>query len=226
MDKKSLPVLHDANNLNISFPDKNIHIKEKDALQTRALIKNNGAYTPDAQTYINKNAIPHLLTTDKKGSNKFYLELNSEDKFENGNNNYVSTASVQKELSKRIQEPRDTINKEKYKDTEQCLIAFRDTPELDKIREIKESEIRRDLPSAKKKKLEGLTVDELTGEDLNKPEVHHIERVADNPKKALEDNNLIVVNQKTHHKIHKENAESKESLGDLCDKEGWERPKC
>ena len=215
-------VLHSTEKLDIKFPEP-YDIDKKRSLKSQDLIKKTSIYNESGKTFINKNSISHLLGTDKKGVNKIYNNADNEDKIENGNNKYLSTSATKKEISKRIEEPRDTLEREHLKDTEKNLIALRDFPDLEKLREIKESKIRKELPKVKEKKRKLEKEDYVTGELLTKPEVHHIERVADNPNKALDEDNLVVVNQDTHKEIHKEGAESKEKLEEF--KKNWNKNK-
>ncbi|WP_265432587.1 hypothetical protein [Aeromonas salmonicida] len=226
-DKKKLPVVHSAKDLSISFPEKNKHISDKEAEKSRELVKNNGAYTNDGRAYMDKNALPHLLATDKKGANRFFNNLEDEDKLELGNKNLAAISSVNKEISERIQEPRDTLQKERLRDSEACVNAFRDAPELEKIREIEESKNRKEQPKLKAKKIkaENITACELTGAPLDPDaDAHHIERQADKPRKARDLNNIVVANKLPHREVHEAGAETPEELSALCTEKGWNDP--
>lgn len=226
-DENNLPVVHSAKDLSISFPEKNKHISDKEAEKSRELVKNNGAYTNDGRTYIDKNALPHLLATDKKGANRFFNNLEDEDKLELGNQNLASVSSVNKEISERIQEPRDTLQKERLRDSEACVNAFRDAPELEKIREVEESKNRKEQPKLKAKKIkaENITACELTGAPLDPDaDAHHIERQADKPRKARDLNNIVVANKLPHREVHAAGAETPEELSALCTEKGWNDP--
>jgi len=208
---KNLPILHSAKDLTIQFP-KPIKQINSAANKTKELIKNRAAYTPDGRLYINRRALSHLLATDLKGTRIFYNNLDEEDRLENGKDEYASVESVQKEASKRIQEPRDTLQRERLRYTEGCLKAARDAPELEKRRELDESQIRKELPSVKKKKLKAERVDAITGDPLTEPEVHHKDRVADNPRRALDPDNLEVLNKDTHKHIHRQGIETEKDF--------------
>lgn len=214
-DKKdNLPIVHSTEDLSITFLEPIEQIK-KEGKKTRQLIKKNSGYTPDGRAWINRKNIPHLLSTDSKGGRRVYNDLDEDDKFKNGTNDYASVEAVQKEVSKRIQEPRDTIQKERLRDTEECLKALRDAPELEKIRELEESQIRKELPAVKRKKLKAESVDCITGEALIDPEVHHKDRVADKPRRALDEENLVALNKNTHRdKIHGNGIESEKEFED------------
>ena len=217
MDKKKEIVIHSTSELNINLPEPNEYIK-KEGQRTKDLVKSEGSYTPNGRVFIKKTALPHLLATDKKGGNKFFNDLEEEDILENGQDKYASVESVQKEASKRIQEPRDTIQKKRLKYTEQCLSAVRDAPEIEELRELEESTNRKELPKVKSKKRKAEQVDYVTGEKLTQPEVHHVERVADNPRKTLDENNLVVVNKDTHREIHNKGIESEDELSKFKNK--------
>lgn len=226
-DKKNELVIHSASELTLKFPKANEHIPSKEAEQTRNAVATQGAYTPDGKAYVNKKALPKVLATDKKGVNRFVNDLDDEDKMENGPDTFVSAPAVMKEISERIQWPIDTIKKEKLRDSEGCVKALRDAPELDKIREVKESNIRKELPGLKKKKIkaENVTACQVSNEPLQPDaHAHHIERKADNPSKALDLDNIAVVNPEPHDEIHEAGAESREELSELCKKKGWNDP--
>lgn len=226
-DEKNLPVVHSAKDLTIIFPEQNKHISDTEAEKNRSLITDNGAYTSDGRAYIDKNALPHLLATDKKGANRFFNNLEDDDKLELGNQNLASISSVNKELSERIQEPRDTLKKERLRDSEACIIAFRDAPELEKSREVEESKNRKEQSNLKAKKIksENITSCELTGEQLEPDaDAHHIERQADNPRRARDLGNIVVANKSPHREIHAAGAESLEELSALCAEKGWNDP--
>ena len=226
MDSRNLPVLHSARDLSIDYPDVNPHIPEMQALKTREKITQNGAYTDDGRAYVEKRAILQILATDAKGANRFYNGLENEDKLERGKNRYASVASLNKELSERVQEPRDTIVRERLRDAENCLNAMRDAPELEKLREVEESKNRKEQPLLKRKKIraEGIRACQLTGEDLDpSAAAHHIERRADKPRRSRDMDNIVVVNPPPHDDIHRSGAESGEELKALCEKRGWKR---
>lgn len=226
-DDINLPVLHSAQDLTIKFPNKNEHIADKDAEKNRDLIKNNGAYTNDGRAYVNTVALPHLLSTDKKGINRFYNKLDNDDKLELGNLKLASVSSVNKEISERLQEPRDTLQKERLRDAEGCINAMRDAPELEKIREVEESKNRKEQPKLKAKKIkaENITACQLTGAPLDQDaDAHHVVRKADQPRKARNLDNIIVANKPPHCEVHAAGAESPEELSALCEQKGWLDP--
>lgn len=212
-DKKNnnIPIIHSANKLTINFSEP-IEEIEKEGNKSRKLIKSDGAYTPDGKVWINKKILPHLLATDSKATRRIYNDLENNDKIENGKEQFASVEAIQKEASKRIQEPRDTIQKERLKDTEEILKNFRDSPDLEKKRELEESKIRKELPEVKRKKLKAEMVDNVTKQPLQNPEVHHKDRVSDNPRRALDETNLAVVNQNTHRELHKQLIETEEEF--------------
>lgn len=226
-DEKSLPVVHSAQDLTITFPAKNNHISNVEAEKNRCLIKEQGVYTNGGQTYIDKNALPHLLATDKKGINRLYNSLDNADKLELGQQQFVSVPAINKEISKRLQEPRDTLQRERLRDTEGCVNAMRDAPELEKIREVEESKNRKEQSNLKAKKIkaENITACQITGEPLQPDaDAHHITRQADEPRRARDLDNVLIVNKSTHQAIHAASAESPEELSQLCRQNGWSDP--
>ncbi len=194
--------------VNSSKPRKEI---EKEGNKAKKSLIDNGIYTPDGKVYIAKKSMPSLLATDSKGANIVYTNLENKDKLVDGNNKYISLPAMQKEISIRIQQPRDTIQKERLKYSEELMKSVRDAEELEKIRELEESRIRRELPLKKKEKLKKETIDDITKEKLTKPVIHHKTRVSDDPSKALDEDNLAALNDDTHVDVHRNNAETPES---------------
>lgn len=217
-ENSQLPSLTPAIELNVNLPVPHEKIK-KEGEKTNELVSKHGyADKSTGQTFIEKTALLHLLATDQKGVNKIWNETDDEDKRLDGKKRLMSVPAVQKVIATRIEEPRDALEKERLKHSEQALIALRDAPEIEKERQIQEVKNRIDFPKIKKKiiKDNNIDTDECTGEPLEQhPHAHHIERRADNPRKALDPNNIAIVNCNTHReKIHHKdsNLEDKDSL--------------
>lgn len=226
-EKNNGLVVHTASDLTLNFPETNQHIPNEEADKKRVAISDQGAYTPDGKAFISKKALPKVLATDKKGVNRFVNDLEDDDKMQNGTDTLVSVPAVMKEISERIQWPIDTIKKEKLKDSEGCVAALRDAPELEKIREVQESKIRKELPGLKNKKIkvEGITACQVTTEPLDpNAHFHHLHRKADRPDLALDLNNGVVINPPPHDEIHEAGAESPEEFSALCKTKGWQDP--
>lgn len=211
-NKKQEIILHKADKLTLEFPENDNPYIQKDIKKTNQVIQDNGIYTSEGQTFIDKKDIAHMLVTDTKGANRVYNDLDDEDKLENGSKKYISVPALNKEISKRIEDPKDTNVKDRLKHNEKALITLRDTPEVEKKREQLESHIKKELPRVKAKIRKDAKIDIVTKKPLTNPEIHHIERVADNPRKALDEDNLVPLNKDTHIKVHNENADTKEGF--------------
>lgn len=207
-------IKYKAKDLKIEFP-KNDKLTEKEMTRSQNAISNHGIALENNRTMINKKAIPTLLCTDQKGANKFYGKLSESDKYKDGDKQYASTSSVVKEISEKIQEPRDSLTREQLKYNETCINSFRDADRLENERSIEEARIRKELPKLGPKimKENGITTCEVTGEAFdNDAHAHHLERKADNPRRALDPSNIKMVKEKVHVKIHSENAEGEEGF--------------
>lgn len=216
--------LFKATDLDIKFPEPKDFVPATTAMATQKAIINKGSYTPDGKGYVEKSAIPQLLGTDKAGANQFYNDLADADKMQNGQDRLVHTAAVMGEISRRIQEPFPANKLENLKYNEECLRAFRDNPELEKRRTVKEAQIRQALPGLKERMIraEGVTHCQVSGQPLDsKAHVHHIVRRADNPSLSLDPNNLVVANPDPHDVIHRAKAHSPEQLEALAKENGW-----
>lgn len=225
-DKEQNLVVIKATELNITFPQ-NDKIEKKESRKIEEGI-NKGGIVIENKCFLEKNKIKTQLCTDKKGENKFYNDLDDEDKIEVGKEKYASVSAITKEISDRIQQPRDILVQEKLHHSEACLKAFRDNSELEKQRLIEEVRIKKEIPKTIKKKIkdENIKKCELTESEFNNDaEGHHIIRKADDPTKACDPGNIIIIKNEIHKKIHKEGAESPEELEELCKRENWKVPK-
>lgn len=218
-DKSSNPkneiTLRKVIDLKINFPEPSKSLSENENNLIRNSIKENGSYdAKTSETFINKKALKNILHTDQEGVKKFYNDLNNSDKREYSSDRFASTSSLKKELNERIQQPRDIVQREKYRESERCLDAMRDSPELEKIRGIEESRIRRQLPKLKdkKQKSERIMNCQISGQPIENAEAHHIIRKADDPRQATNLDNIAIVNENVHTRIHQEGASTKEEL--------------
>lgn len=220
---KILLIKYRAGDLPIVFPDnKLLDPEEKEG--NRNAIKTGGIIRDDGKAFINKNKIKKLLNTDTTGAKKVYNDLDEDEKFVNGNSKFADACALMKELTKRIQEPRIQLDREKLKDSRDCINALIDSPTLEKERTLESDRIQKKLPKLTQKKIkaENIVCDQLTGEEFdNDAEGHHKERKSDNPRAALDPQNIIVTKKKNHKEIHKNGAEDKESLKNFALKKNW-----
>lgn len=166
---------------------------------------NNGGVAIGAKTYVKSSKLQTLLNTDKKGIAIVLNEAPDEDVKRLGDADYLSTPHIQKEINKRREQPRPELDREKLKYSGQCVDAFSNNSQLEKERTIESDRIRNERPKLGKKVIQerGSTVSELSGEPLNgKPRVHHKNRVADEPEKALDRENLVVIRDDEHTEFH------------------------
>ena len=212
----------------IKFPSRDKKLDEESSSKIEKTILENTIIINCVDCYIEKDSLTVVLATDKKGVNRFYNNLETEQKIENGDNKFVSYPAVNEKLSEKIMTQPDFDKLFKLRHAEKCLNTIRDNDELviarGRQKEIDHKEIR----GLKDKKIkdQNITCCQLTGEPLQKnAAAHHIERQADSPRKAKDLNNVIVVNPKPHEIIHNKGAESKIELEDLCKKEKWNIPK-
>jgi hypothetical protein len=137
---------------------------------------------------------------------------------------YIRQPPINQELSRRIQEPRDAYQLERLRYAKRCLNAVRDAPVLENRRLKLEARNRKEMPGVKRQVLENADTC-ISGEPLQKSaEVHHVERVADNPDLALEPNNMRPVNPHIHDRIHAAQAHTPAALEELAKQEGWPQP--
>lgn len=223
---KNLPAVRKAADLTINFPTNNMLEKqEQDGI--KKAINQGGIVSQEGRCYVDTKKLPKLLVTDKKGAAKVYNNAQENDKYENGNNQYLSTSEVKKNIDERIQEPRSTLEHEKLKYSEECINAFRDSTELVNERHIESDRIVRDRSLLTNRKInqENITECQLSGEPFEgDARGHHVERVADNPRKARDLNNIVAVKDRIHDDIHDKGAESPEELRKYIKKNNYNMP--
>ncbi len=214
-------VLLSAENLDVKLPEPPLILMSTDAKRTRNAITKHGAVTHDAKMVYERDGMAAILGTDNAGANKFIAELADDQIIEDGHKIYIRQPPVNQELSRRIQEPRDAYQLERLRDAERCINAVRDAPELENRRLKLEALARKAMPKVKRQVLKNADTC-LSGESLQKnAEVHHVERVADNPDLALDPNNMRPVNPHIHDKIHAAKAHTPQALDELAKQQGW-----
>lgn len=225
-EDKNLPAVRKATDLTINFPSNNL-LEEREQDIIKKAINAGGIISEEGRCYVNNKKLSKLLVTDKKGAAKVYNNAQENDKYENGNNQYLSTSEVKKNIDERIQQPRSTLEHEKLKYSESCINAFRDSIELVNERHIEADRIAKDRPLLTNKKIkeEDITECQLSGKPFeDDARGHHIERVADNPRKARDLDNIVVVKDEIHDDIHDKGAESPEELKIYIKKNNYNRP--
>jgi hypothetical protein len=227
MNEKKLPQVRKISELgDIRFPE-NPNLKDSEKSRIEDAIMKGSIVNPKGRLFLNKRNLPNVLATDKKGANKVYNNSQEDDKFENGDEQYLSTSQVRKEVDERLQQPRGALEREKLKHSGNCLDTIRESPTLVSERLIQSDRIRQERPKLTKRviKDESIETCELSGEEFeNDAEAHHIERVCDDPLKALDNDNLIVVKKEIHGDIHKNNLEGQDGLEEYADKKGYKLP--
>ncbi|QXG47476.1 hypothetical protein [Pseudomonas viridiflava] len=220
-DKDNLPVIQPASALDLKLPEPPEHVRPATAEKIQQAIAQHGAYTSSGEVLVNAKGLPTLLQTDRAGANLVMANLPSDQIIEDGKNLLVKAAPLNQELSRRIQEPRNAGQHEALKYSEACLISLRDNPALERTRVVLEAHNRQDM-SAAKKTVRKQATQCLSGEPL-KPgaHVHHVERVADQPRKSADPSNMVAVNTGPHNTIHREEAHTPAAVNELAEQLGW-----
>ena len=219
-DKNALVPLSAAS-LDVKLPEPPPILRAKDAERTRKAIMKHGAVTHDAKMVYERDALPAILSTDSAGANQVVAELAKGEYFRDGKKLFIYQPPINKELSRRIQEPRDAYQLDRLRDAERCLNSVRDAPELENRRLKLEARNRKEMAKVKQEALKNVSVC-ISGEPLNEDaEVHHVRRVADSPVLAVEPSNMRPANPPIHKLIHAEQAHTPEALDELGKREGW-----
>lgn len=196
-------VIREASTYEIKFPD-NEYLSKSQMKRIQGAVKKGGVSIGN-ETYISDEELPKLLSTDRKGVTNIMMDAPPEDLRTIGDTEYMSTPQLQKEISKKRQQPRSLTEQEKLGYAMECVDAFSNNPELNKRRAIEAEGIAKERVSLGKKiiKERQSTISELSGRPLeNEAEVHHKDRVADKPERALDRTNLTVIRCDEHQEYH------------------------
>ncbi|EJE4162870.1 hypothetical protein M3916_002985 [Vibrio parahaemolyticus] len=211
MSDKSEIVVRSFGTNELLFPEPSETVDPTTAKRTRSCIAKYSVTTDDGKTLVNEKALGHILHTDTIGVRGFVSDLDDEDKFSSGREHYVRTPAVRKEIDERIEKPYDTKKRENLRDSAKCLEIVRDNQESERVRNVREvnnREGQRHL-KARKIKRDGITNCEHSGELLSdNAHAHHRVRRADDPDKALDLDNIEIVNPEHHDEHHRKEMES------------------
>lgn len=220
-DTENLPAIQPASTLDLNLPKPTDLVRPKTAEKIQRAVTKHGAYTPEGEVLVNAKAVPTILQTDVPGGNLVISNLPDDQIIEEGTELLIKMAPLSQEISRRIQEPRDAEQLEALKYSEACLNSLRDNPALEKVRLVLEARNRKDMPAVKKR-VRNQAIHCLSGETLDKDApVHHIERVADQPRKSIDPKNMVAVNSRPHQEIHKAEAHTPEAVNRLAEELGW-----
>lgn len=192
-----------ASTYKFEFPD-NPFLQEAEKQRIQGAVKKGGIAIGN-ETYMSDDQLPKLLSTDRQGVVNIMMETPQEDLIKIGDTEYMSTPQLQKEIAKKRQQPRSTIEQEKLGYAMACVDAFSNNTELSKSRAIEAERIAKERVSLGKKviKERQSIVSELSGRPLEgRAEVHHKDRVADKPERAFERANLTVIRDDEHQEYH------------------------
>lgn len=207
-DEKKLPSVRSARDLGVSFPDipKTLTKKEGERIQKAV---EDGGVAFDQKTFLSEDAVQQLLCTDRKGTQIVFNSASEDDVRRYGDTDYLSSPELQKEIAKRREQPRKTLERERLKYGSECVESLSGCSELEKERSIQSDRIDIGRKSMTKKALSERhpTCSELTGKEFDdtpegKPVGHHPDRVADQPEKALDTANIAIIRTDEHEEFH------------------------
>ena len=207
MAKKKPVAVFSLESTPLKFPSRSEFVTEDFAEKARYSIQKYGVRDGNGKTALNAKALKVVLRTDDVGAKKFYNRLPDADKFKDGNERYVRTPALKRELDERLEKPYDAKKTEEMKEAERCLTALRDNSESLRQRALGESNIRSGQRFLKNEKIarDNITACEHSGLPLeSSAHAHHKVRRADNPDLALDLNNIEVVNPTPHEEHHRQ----------------------
>lgn len=207
-DEKNLPSVRRASELDVSFPDipKTLTQREGRKIQ-KAII--DGGVEYGQKTYLSEGAVQDLLGTDVKGTQIVFNNAPEDDIKSYGGTEFLYSPEVQKEIAKRIEQPRKALERERLRYSSDCVEALSECPQLEKERTIQSDRIGLGRKGMTQKALNERKPEcsELTGEPfddtpMGRPVGHHKDRVAEHPEKALDTDNIAVIRTGEHVDFH------------------------
>ena len=207
-DEKKLPSVRRAEELDIWFPDIPKTLTQTEGGKIRKAVKD-GGIAIDQKTFLAEDSVQRILCTDRKGTQKVFNDAPNDDVISYGDTEYLSSPEVQKEIAKRREQPRKSLERERLKYGSECVEALSECPELEKERSIQSDriELGRKIMTQKALKERNPDCSELTGEPfddtpMGRPVGHHKERVADQPEMALDTANIAIIRTDEHIDFH------------------------
>ncbi|EPJ5553688.1 TPA: hypothetical protein ACSQMU_005252 [Pseudomonas aeruginosa] len=191
----------------LDFPSPTEFVDKAHAKRVRTAIQQDGVYDENGKTALGVPALPVVLGTDVVGAKKFYNNLPDEDKFKIGNDRYVKTPALGREIDERIEKAYDAPKIEQLIESGRCLEALRDNSKSRTVRSLNESANRAGQKNLKKQKIarDDVTACQKTGMPLEPDaQAHHSVRRADDPDLALDLDNIEVVNKAAHAEHHEQ----------------------
>ncbi len=205
--EQNLPVIRKASQFDVKYPS-NPNLSQKENDRIRNAVRNEGIAV-GSKTFISENGLKELLKTDKKGA---LIVINNAPKKEvkiYGGKDYLSTPETQKEIAKREEQARPQLDREYLATSSKALDAFSRNPQLEKERTIQferaskdRDKIGSEIIKQRKPKVSEVTGAYLEDTEEGRPVVHHIERVADNPEKIKDNQNLVIMRNDEHNEFH------------------------
>lgn len=191
----------------LNLPEPPAALSPATGKKVKETVENHSVRTPDGKTGINAKGTKILLNSDDVGAKKFMTEQRDKDKFKSGGEWYIRTPALRKEIDNRIEKPYDAQKREHLRYASTCLVKVRDNQESERDRSVEEVKIRKGQRTLKSQKIarDGVTHCERSGEPLAaNAEAHHTVRRADDPDKALDLDNIELLNPEVHTQHHEE----------------------
>lgn len=213
-------IIHKMASLPLELPAPSALVTPEEAAKIEGAIRNSCAFTDAGALLVEREGLSKILQTDATGIRQFAAR-NGKDAVRQEQKVFYPSEKVQEDLSRRIQQPRDSQERENLKQSEAYLMAARDHSSLEKLRALEESRNVRKLPGVKKK-VRRESTHCLSGEILEKgAHIHHVVRVEDDPTKTIRRANLVALNPPHHDDVHRNEALGASALNAFAEKRGW-----
>ncbi|PIH55811.1 hypothetical protein [Paenibacillus sp. LK1] len=223
-DKQLIPI-NWVNQINIQVPPVPSRAHKGTITSIRNSINVHAYLNDKGELWIAATGLSTILRTDVQSARFFIETLGSSDKIEYEGEIFVSGHQVAGQIFKSIEESGLKTRGVYLSFSEECLKAARDSDKAKVLRGEYQEFMEEQLSKLKKKriKLFKITIDELTGESLEKKsaEFSHIRSKAKFRDQALDTENGLVVNKSTHRIITDSAAITEEHLFYLCQEKEW-----
>lgn len=193
---------------------KNNLIDEEKYKKVDETCKNKVKLTNAGVAYVDKDALPTLMKTDKPDAEYIYdNKFREEDKKNFSNKDYIHSSAVVGELDRRAQETRDPEIQAVNQYSRDSLTSIADSDQSNKLRRDFDGLVNKTLP--KLRKMRNSDVDEITGEPLEKGYAfHHNNKksINTNPEDIINPDKGHLVNNPTHTEIHRRKINDEDEL--------------
>ena len=111
-EKENLPNIIKAEDLELEFP-KNEYLEKKETDRVENAILKGGVATGDGKCFVGLSQLSKVIVSDKAAAARVYNNADEKYKLENSKEKFLEIPEIQKEIARRLEEPRPALEREK-----------------------------------------------------------------------------------------------------------------